>query len=282
MVSFIFLLSITNLFATGALSARIPRQHKVVARSNISNPESRDVHMAVKKRLTGSKGKFCSHKSTNATSTGSAVATIASEPTTSTINPPPQTTTVAAIKLEPTTTTHKVTPVTPKTTTSAAAAATQASTSTSDSATSGGLTSQQISDFLTLHNTIRAQHGASALTWDATMANAGEGWADKCVFEHSGGSLGPWGENIAAGTGSAYDVTAAMKSWTDEISEYDAGNPVASHYTQVVWKGSQKVGCGLAPACAGIFDSSFGPAKFFVCEYSPAGNVIGEFAQNVQ
>jgi len=153
---------------------------------------------------------------------------------------------------------------------------------TSQAVTSGGLTTEQISDFLTLHNTIRSQHGASALTWNAAMANAGEVWADKCVFEHSGGTLGPWGENIAAGTGSAYDVTAAMTSWTNEISEYDASNPVASHYTQVVWKASKQVGCGLAPACSGIFDASYGPAKFFVCEYFPAGNVIGGFAQNVQ
>lgn len=146
---------------------------------------------------------------------------------------------------------------------------------------SGGLTSAQIAQFLTLHNQMRSQHGATALTWSDTLSDAGKGWADKCVFQHSGGKLGPYGENLAAGTGSSYDVGAAMKDWTDEASQYDPNNPVPSHYTQIVWKGTTQVGCGLAPACEGIFDASFGPAKYFVCEYLPAGNVIGEFAGNV-
>lgn len=46
---------------------------------------------------------------------------------------------------------------------------------------------------------------------------------------------------------------------------------------QVVWKASTQVGCAET-ACSGIFAASFGLAKYFVCEYSPQGNVIGEFA----
>lgn len=46
---------------------------------------------------------------------------------------------------------------------------------------------------------------------------------------------------------------------------------------QVVWKASTQVGCAEA-SCSGIFAASFGLAKYFVCEYSPQGNVIGEFA----
>ncbi|KAG6873666.1 hypothetical protein C0995_012600 [Termitomyces sp. Mi166 len=138
-----------------------------------------------------------------------------------------------------------------------------------------------IDTYLSSHNTVRAQHGAAPLAWNNTLASKAQTWANRCVFEHSGGSLGPYGENLAAGTGSAYDIQAAIKSWTDEVSQYDPSNPVPSHFTQVVWKSTTQLGCAVQ-SCDGIFDPSFGKAKFFVCEYYPAGNVIGEFADNVQ
>jgi uncharacterized protein YkwD len=47
---------------------------------------------------------------------------------------------------------------------------------------------------------VRAQHGASPLSWDNTLEAAAQKWANNCVFEHSGGKLGPFGENLAAGT----------------------------------------------------------------------------------
>jgi len=47
------------------------------------------------------------------------------------------------------------------------------------------------------------------------------------------------------------------------------------HFTQVVWKGSQQLGCGVAscPAIPG--------GTFYVCRYVPAGNVQGAFPNNV-
>jgi hypothetical protein len=83
-------------------------------------------------------------------------------------------------------------------------------------------------------------------------------------------------ENLAAGTGSSYDIATAIKSWTDEVCEYpkpklytcskltglllaqyDASNPQPSHFTQVVWKATTQVGCALQ-MCNGIFAASFG------------------------
>jgi len=80
------------------------------------------------------------------------------------------------------------------------------------------------------------------------------------------------------------------------LAQYDPKNPVYSHFTQVVWKSTTQVGCAVAK-CSGIFDAKYGvcptvpspgvktdylfdrqPAQFYVCEYSPPGNVIGEFA----
>jgi len=138
-----------------------------------------------------------------------------------------------------------------------------------------------INQYLSAHNTVRAQHGAVNLIWNNTLASAGQQWANGCKFKHSGGSLGPYGENLAAGTGSGFDIAAAITLWTDEVSEYDPSNPQPSHFTQVVWKATTQVGCGVQ-SCDGIFDPSYGKANYYVCEYYPAGNVIGEFSENVQ
>jgi len=169
-------------------------------------------------------------------------------------------------------------------TTSSAPSPSASSTSSSsqqENDSTGGTSQSDISEYLSDHNTVRAQHGAAPLTWNNTLADKAQQWANGCVFQHSGGSLGPFGENLAAGTGSSYGIDAAIKSWTDEVSQYDPSNPQPSHFTQVVWKATTQVGCAVQQ-CNGIFDPSFGPAQFFVCEYAPQGNVIGEFAQNVQ
>ncbi|KAJ6463079.1 CAP domain-containing protein [Mycena vulgaris] len=128
--------------------------------------------------------------------------------------------------------------------------------------------------YLDGHNSIRAQHGAAPLTWSDNAAAKAQQWANGCVNQHSGGTLGPFGENLAAATGD-FSIAAAVKAWTDEVSEYNPSDPQPSHFTQVVWKGTTQVGCAVA-TCDNIFPDS-GPAQFYVCEYSPAGNVIGQF-----
>ena len=55
---------------------------------------------------------------------------------------------------------------------------------------------------------------------------------------------------------------------------YDPSSPVPSQFTQIVWKNTTQVGCGVA-ACSGALDSEV--ALLYVCEYYPAGNVIGQF-----
>lgn len=138
-----------------------------------------------------------------------------------------------------------------------------------------------IDQYLNAHNIVRAQHGANPLVWSDNLASAATRWAQGCVFEHSGGILGRFGENLAAGTGSNYGIAAGIKSWTDEVSDYNPGNPIPSHYTQVVWQGTTQIGCSMVN-CPGMLGAQFGNAKYIVCEYSPPGNVIGQFAQNVQ
>ncbi|PCH33574.1 PR-1-like protein [Wolfiporia cocos MD-104 SS10] len=153
--------------------------------------------------------------------------------------------------------------------------------STAAASGSTGTSQSDIDQYLNDQNSVRAQHGAVPLTWNNTLAAAAQDWANGCVFQHSGGKLGPYGENLAAGTGSSYGINAAMSSWTDEESQYDPNNPQASHYTQVVWKATTQVGCAMQE-CNGIFPPEYGTAQYYVCEYYPQGNVIGEFSENVQ
>ncbi|KAF8898546.1 CAP domain-containing protein, partial [Infundibulicybe gibba] len=127
-----------------------------------------------------------------------------------------------------------------------------------------------IATYLKFHNDVRAKHGAEPLVWDANLASKAQTWADKCDFVHSGGSLGPFGENLAAGTGD-FGIQQGIESWTNEVSEYNPSAPEASHFTQVVWKASKQLGCAIQ-SCNGIFDPKFGPAQYIVCEYFPAGN----------
>lgn len=87
---------------------------------------------------------------------------------------------------------------------------------------SGGSTSNSdINAYLSAHNSVRAQHDASPLTWSDDLAKKAQQWADGCLFRHSGGTLGRFGENLAAGTGAAYDIDTAVKSWADESCESD-------------------------------------------------------------
>ncbi|KIK71203.1 hypothetical protein GYMLUDRAFT_320972 [Collybiopsis luxurians FD-317 M1] len=204
----------------------------------------------------------------------------------STEQQPPSTSTSVFIPPTTSSTVEQAAPTTSSTPAPPATSAASSSSSSSDSSSGSGSNGSGASDsdvqaYLSAHNSLRAQHGASALTWSNDAAAKAQQWANGCVFQHSGGSLGPFGENLAAGTGDGYGIPQAIASWANEASQYDPSNPQASHFTQMVWKATTQVGCALAQ-CNGIFDPSFGLAHYYVCEYSPQGNVIGEFAQNVQ
>lgn len=128
------------------------------------------------------------------------------------------------------------------------------------------------------HNKVRAQHCAAPLTWSTKLAQVAQQWANTlrdqgCKFGHSGGS---YGENLAAGTTGAMDPEAVVAMWYDEVKGYSFQQPGFSmqtgHFTQVVWRSTTQVGCGMAQ-CNGN--------DIWVCEYDPPGNWEGQYKQQV-
>jgi uncharacterized protein YkwD len=134
-------------------------------------------------------------------------------------------------------------------------------------------------EILDAHNRARRLHCAPPLAWSARLAAVAQRWADKlrargCAFEHS---RTEYGENLAAGTSGTLSPSDVVAMWVGEARAYNYARGGFSmstgHFTQVVWRGSTELGCGRSQ-CNGM--------DVWVCNYSPAGNVEGEFRENVR
>jgi len=128
------------------------------------------------------------------------------------------------------------------------------------------------------HNQKRCMAGVPALVWDDDLAKAASSYADtKPGGQHSTalGAFKKYGECIQ-GACPHNDPAKAMKFWYDsELPEYKAPF-TATHYTQVVWKATRKVGCGKGPS-TNLCDGG----KLYVCQYLPLGNQYGKYDDNV-
>jgi hypothetical protein len=103
------------------------------------------------------------------------------------------------------------------------------------------------------------------------VAASAQYWANRCVFDHDPNS--ELGENLAWGT--RLSASEAVGLWYEEVCEYNYARPgfgPAGHFTQLVWRASRQLGCGRA-IC--------GRDVYWVCRYSPAGNVDDEYRANV-
>ncbi|KAL9238530.1 hypothetical protein vseg_012936 [Gypsophila vaccaria] len=132
-------------------------------------------------------------------------------------------------------------------------------------------------DYVDAHNVARAAVGVGPIYWDDQVAAYAEQYAyeriNDCALVHSVG--GPYGENLAKGSGDFVTGTYAVQMWVDEQQYYDyssntcADDQQCGHYTQVVWSNSVRVGCARVQCDDGWY--------FVTCNYDPPGNYPGEW-----
>ncbi|KAG0426079.1 hypothetical protein HPB47_017340 [Ixodes persulcatus] len=137
------------------------------------------------------------------------------------------------------------------------------------------------------HDYYRKMHGVPELKNDDDLRLLAQEWADHLAAQPEGTKLqhrpdNQYGENIytAASSSSSFilDAQTPVDSWYSEIKDYDYANPESSsdatHFTQVVWKSTTKVGCARSKAASRA-------AYFVVCNYDPSGNLQGAYEENV-
>ncbi|XP_035684238.1 uncharacterized protein LOC118421183 [Branchiostoma floridae] len=137
-------------------------------------------------------------------------------------------------------------------------------------------------DCLAAHNDYRAKHGVSPLKLSKSLTKHAQKWAEHLVkcssFQHSGNH--DYGENIGmkwSSNNEAVSGASIAEMWYSEIEKYDfrkgGHQPGTGHFTQVVWKGSQEFGVGVATDGRG--------KTIVVGNYYPPGNMLGDFDDNV-
>ncbi|KXT17446.1 hypothetical protein AC579_5695 [Pseudocercospora musae] len=142
------------------------------------------------------------------------------------------------------------------------------------------------------HNIHRSNHSASPLDYDEGLASTAAKIAATCKFEHQMDvDGGGYGQNLAAGTTEDEIGDAITDMWYNgEVgyyaNDYGQADPDMSnfenwgHFSQMVWKATEKVGCATQ-SCPGGVQNAPGIDTLTVCNYSPVGNVAGQYGDNI-
>jgi len=140
-----------------------------------------------------------------------------------------------------------------------------------------------------LQNQIRAavvtSPGIPPLVWSDALEATAAAWAAQCIdtaapiglVDHnpnrSNGHPYYVGENIYGSGGSA-TAAGAVQLWAAEAASYhypqNTCDGICGHYTQIVWRNTQEVGCAKYD-CPGL---QYGST--IVCDYGPGGNIGNE------
>lgn len=127
------------------------------------------------------------------------------------------------------------------------------------------------------HNALRSELGLPPLRWSGTAAAAAGDWAAElrdagCELRHP--RDGRYGQNLAWFKGYDPSPGEVAGHWAEERADYDYETDSCrpgrqcGHYTQMVWRDTEAVGCATA-RCGG-------DEVVWVCNYTPPGNIVGE------
>ena len=127
------------------------------------------------------------------------------------------------------------------------------------------------------HNLYRSQHQVGNLVRDADLhriaQNAADDMAEAQSFiftseKYNGKSIG---QNLFKSWGTPTGNSIA-DMWYNKINNYNWNSPSSSSFTQLVWKNTQKIGCGYV--CSGSY-------CYGACVYYPPGNYNNQYTSNV-
>lgn len=137
------------------------------------------------------------------------------------------------------------------------------------------LSKEEIKEVVAAHNEWRAKVGVPPLEWSDELAEVALKWGKQlkkegCAFKHSHNPN--YGENLFWGTTGFYGPKDVVEAWGNEVKDYNyeknSCSGVCGHYTQVVWKTTERVGCAKIVDCNG--------SDIWVCNYDPPGNWRGQ------
>ncbi|XP_041953941.1 R3H domain containing-like [Alosa sapidissima] len=149
------------------------------------------------------------------------------------------------------------------------------------------ISSRDMTALLDYHNRVRSQVSPPAanmeiMVWDERLARSAESWASRCIWDHGPSHvMKHTGQNLSINSGRYRSVIDLVRSWHDErhAFSYPTGcsGAVCSHYTQMVWASTNRMGCAIHK-CYNmyVFGSTWKQADFLVCNYSIKGNWVGE------
>jgi uncharacterized protein YkwD len=112
----------------------------------------------------------------------------------------------------------------------------------------------------------RSLHSSPALNWNNTIATTAQAYSSRCIFDHDPDNK-VYGENLYIGASSNGIATSvalanAVTGWYNEVQYYDYTNPstptvaneMTGHFTQLVWKASTLMGCGITVCPQGVYN----------------------------
>ncbi|KXK04782.1 MAG: Cysteine-rich secretory protein family protein [Acidobacteria bacterium OLB17] len=135
------------------------------------------------------------------------------------------------------------------------------------------LTADEREAILADQNKARAALGLVPLKWDCGLASFAQTWANAGRFRHR--DAPDVGENLFVSSNASEPIASVVPDWLDEKPNYDTAtgeckpDTVCTHYSQIMWRKTTLVGCGINRSIEGKW------RVLVVCNYSPAGNTGG-------